>query len=444
MDAKFNIAINWYLTQQARGITYSMTSRFGPNSFDCSSAGYFSLEAAGLLPAGLRIGNTDTMFRDFEANGWVQIKPNAQGNYDTRKGDAAIWGKRGASGGAAGHYMFFIDADRVINCRVAGIKIDNYDQLRAWNDYPEQTFYRYAGSDAPGPVGNPTDQNVDVGSFIKFADPLTVSKVELQGGLWQVLSNDLCPVDPTWDDNGVPAEPLVEVDADGYATDDQDLNPGSRFVLPGKHQVLDLGQSGGMWLALIQWNVYKFWVDIAKATEVAGTDGGTPVPGKRPSVAAPQPAPAEQPAPETPPAQQPAEEPAAQPEPEQPPADEPEPAQQPTKEPTTNEPAKEPTKMAFSEAEQKQLQVATQSAQKLADDVQASDVVAEIQSGISKKTKVIVYVVGDSLIGLGLVAPGLAVVLGFTDLIRIVALSGLLATAGAFILTMFGIYKSKQ
>lgn len=451
MDAKFNIAINWYLTQQARGITYSMTSRLGPNSYDCSSAGYIALKTAGLLPANIAIGNTDSMFRDFEKNGWVQLKPNAQGNYDTKKGDAAIWGKRGASGGANGHFMFFVDADRVINCRVAGIKTDNYDSLRAANGYPEQTFYRYVGTSA-APAPNPVDQDVDVGSYIKFASALTVTKVELQGGIWQVLSNDLCATDPTWDDNGVPAEPLVEVDDQGYQTADQDLNPGSKFILPGKYEVLDLGQSGSMWLALIQWNGLKFWVDIAKATEVAATDPGTPTPGKRPvSTPTPTPAPStpaptptpttEQPAVETPVTETPA--PGA---PKQ--TDEPE-----TTTPVTNpapsepvketQPAKEPTKMAFTKEQQDELMV---NSQKLVDQgaaIAASDEGQKIIGKISDKTKMTVYFIGDTLLGLGALTPQVAIIILSPDPVaKVGAISSAFATAGLYVLTMFGIYKS--
>lgn len=81
-------------------------------------------------------------------------------------------------------------------------------------------------------------------------------------------------------------------------------------------------------------------------------------------------------------------------------------------------------------------------AEELAAEVAKSEVVKDLVAGVSKRTKLIIYIVGDSLIGAGIIAPGAAVVLGWEDLVRVAALSGLLAAAGGFILTMFGIYKS--
>lgn len=92
---------------------------------------------------------------------------------------------------------------------------------------------------------------------------------------------------------------------------------------------------------------------------------------------------------------------------------------------------------AMATAQKQQTEV-----QRLADDVAASEVVKDLVAGVSKKTKMRVYIIGDTLIGLGLIVPNAAIVFGVTDMIRVVALSGLLATAGAFVLTMFGIYKS--
>ncbi|TFC63701.1 M23 family metallopeptidase [Cryobacterium sp. TMT2-15-1] len=82
--------------------------------------------------------------------------------------------------------------------------------------------------------------------------------------------------------------------------------------------------------------------------------------------------------------------------------------------------------------------------QELADEIASSDAVQQLVSKVSPRTKFIVYVVGDSLIGFGLIVPSLAVVVGWGDMVQVVALSGLLATAGAFLLTMFSIYKSKK
>lgn len=78
----------------------------------------------------------------------------------------------------------------------------------------------------------------------------------------------------------------------------------------------------------------------------------------------------------------------------------------------------------------------------LAGDVASSEEVKQLVSGISKPVKLAVYIIGDSLIGAGLILPSLAVAFNFGTLQQIQALSSACATAGAFVLTMFGIYKS--
>lgn len=51
--------IKWMTDRQGK-VTYSQSSRLGPNSYDCSSAVYFSLVAGGFLPAG-SMGWTGTL-----------------------------------------------------------------------------------------------------------------------------------------------------------------------------------------------------------------------------------------------------------------------------------------------------------------------------------------------------------------------------------------------
>ena len=340
-------AIKWFYDRLGR-VTYSMTYRNGPSSYDCSSAVYNALITGGLLPS-MRIGNTDSMYGDLERNGWVKVGPNAQGNFDTRRGDVFLWGKRGASSGAFGHTGMFVNANDIIHCASGynGIHVDNYDQIRGWNGYPEQTFYRYVGGGS-APV-NPVDQDLEVGSWIVFNPVYTVDDVQLIGGIWQVRTNALCPIDFTWDDNGIPAGPLVEVDNEGYATGDQNLNPGSQYVLPGKFQVLDLGEYKGRWLALIQIDGLKFWVDVETVTEVASNAPDRARPGNRPSV------------PQAPPT-----DPITEPEPEKPvdnptpPVEEPKPVEPETPtepEKPVEQPPKEETKVAFSQENQKELAV---------------------------------------------------------------------------------------
>ncbi len=72
-----------------------------------------------------------------------------------------------------------------------------------------------------------------------------------------------------------------------------------------------------------------------------------------------------------------------------------------------------------------------------------TDEAQEIIKGISKRTKLIVYIIGDLLLGASAIAPQIAIaILSDEPYVKINAISGALATAGLFLLTMFGIYKN--
>jgi hypothetical protein len=80
---------------------------------------------------------------------------------------------------------------------------------------------------------------------------------------------------------------------------------------------------------------------------------------------------------------------------------------------------------------------------KLAQGLAETDEAQEIIKGISKRTKLIVYIIGDLLLGASAIAPQVAIaVLSGDPYVKINAISGALATAGLFLLTMFGIYKN--
>ena len=79
----------------------------------------------------------------------------------------------------------------------------------------------------------------------------------------------------------------------------------------------------------------------------------------------------------------------------------------------------------------------------LAQGLAETDEAQEIIKGISKRTKLVVYIIGDLLLGASAIAPQVAIaVLSADPYVKINAISGALATAGLFLLTMFGIYKN--
>nr|DAM54381.1 MAG TPA: hypothetical protein [Caudoviricetes sp.] len=80
---------------------------------------------------------------------------------------------------------------------------------------------------------------------------------------------------------------------------------------------------------------------------------------------------------------------------------------------------------------------------KLAQGLAETDEAQEIIKGISKRTKLVVYIIGDLLLGASAIAPQIAIaILSGDPYVKINAISGALATAGLFLLTMFGIYKN--
>ena len=79
----------------------------------------------------------------------------------------------------------------------------------------------------------------------------------------------------------------------------------------------------------------------------------------------------------------------------------------------------------------------------LAQGLAETDEAQEIIKGISKRTKLVVYIIGDLLLGASAIAPQIAIaVLSGDPYVKTNAISGALATAGLFLLTMFGIYKN--
>lgn len=118
----------------------------------------------------------------------------------------------------------------------------------------------------PKPSG--ADQILNVGSRIVFNPVYRVDNIAKIGGIWQVYTKALCPVDFTWDDNGIPVMPLTEVAGGVGNTSDQALQTGSKYKIPGTYTVLNLGSYKGRWMAQIDMQGWKLWVDVETVTEV--------------------------------------------------------------------------------------------------------------------------------------------------------------------------------
>ncbi|MEI5992885.1 peptidoglycan amidohydrolase family protein [Candidatus Enterococcus mansonii] len=101
--------ITWF-SQRKGKVTYSMNARNGPSSYDCSSALFYALIAAGYLPTQTAIGNTDSLYR-LEGTLLLPIS-RAQ----VQRGDIFVAGYKNGSAGAGGHTGVFVSPDRIIHC----------------------------------------------------------------------------------------------------------------------------------------------------------------------------------------------------------------------------------------------------------------------------------------------------------------------------------------
>lgn len=137
-NGKLDPFINWFQARKGR-VRYSMYSRMGPNSYDCSSAVHFAAKHAGLLPSNHYIGSTETIFA-MKGKYLDEISRS-----DIRYGDIFVAGRQGASGGAGGHTGAVIDKNRIIHCNYGsnGIAIT---PINGYTGGPPVRWFRWRNS----------------------------------------------------------------------------------------------------------------------------------------------------------------------------------------------------------------------------------------------------------------------------------------------------------
>ncbi len=283
--------IEWFAQRQGR-VSYSMINRNGPSSYDCSSSVYHALIYAGILPQGFRIGNTETEFVDLPKFGFQRIEADINGYIPTQRGDIFIWGKQGQTNGAGGHTGVYIDSDNIIHCAYGynGIHTDNHDRLAGINGVQDLTIFRYTGKpqNTPAPYVEKIDDEINVGSHLKFNQIFTVMETRETDGRKEVRINELCPVGFTWDENGVPTSWLVKVDNDGYRIGG-DINTGDSVKIEGAFVAQEVVQNDNMWFAKINRGGIDVWVELTPATEIPAGEFGTrienrPAPAQTPEI----------------------------------------------------------------------------------------------------------------------------------------------------------------
>ena len=264
MENKF---LNWFRWRQGK-VTYSMTNRWGANSYDCSSSIYYALKEAGIFPQNLPIGNTETLFNDLPKYGFVKVAEGENVDYDAKAGDIFIWGRRGYTLGAGGHTGVLTSDHTMIHCNYGfnGITENDYNYIWNYNNRPYETFYRY--------TGKKQDKYVQLPDFYVAG--------EIQGD--KLRCDALAPVNFTWEDNGIPISVTQKVDASGEYLGEGNIQQGDRFIIPFKYKVWEEMQDGGkLWYKIAPENK-EFWIVAEKTMQVnenaTGTNPKSPKPAE--------------------------------------------------------------------------------------------------------------------------------------------------------------------
>ncbi|NQP14213.1 holin [Streptococcus suis] len=155
MTINLETSIRW-MSDRIGKVSYSMDYRNGPNSYDCSSAVYYALMAGGAISAGWAV-NTEYEHDWLIKNGYKLIAENQ--DWDAKRGDIFIWGRRGQSSGAGGHTGIFVDPDNIIHCNYANnsITINNYNQTAAASGWMYCYVYRLGNQPTTSPAGKTLD-----------------------------------------------------------------------------------------------------------------------------------------------------------------------------------------------------------------------------------------------------------------------------------------------
>lgn len=141
--ASIDALMDFMYSKQGK-VSYSMTARMGPYSYDCSSAVYFALIAGGFLKQGTGIGNTESLYR-LEGTLLTPISRS-----EVRRGDIFVAGKKGGSTGSNGHTGVFINNSEIIHCTYSKGKYNfAVTPAKGWmGDYSGLPVYYYRLKDA--------------------------------------------------------------------------------------------------------------------------------------------------------------------------------------------------------------------------------------------------------------------------------------------------------
>lgn len=190
MTINIETAIKNMYDLKAKGISYSMNgSRTGSDGTgDCSGTIYDSLRKAGATDAGW-ILNTDSMHPWLVNNGFTLIAENKE--WTAQRGDIVIFGKKGSSGGAAGHVVIFISNTQIIHCTwksewANGVYVDNEATTCPYS----MGFYVYRLSENQEPAYTLKWIKDAVGYYLVDSQGNYPVNWQMYGGTWYFINPD--------------------------------------------------------------------------------------------------------------------------------------------------------------------------------------------------------------------------------------------------------------
>lgn len=149
-----------YMNSIKGKVTYSMNgSRTGRDGTgDCSGTIY-----QGFVNGGGEVlrypFSTETEHAYLLNHGYELIAENK--DWNAKRGDIFIWGRKSASGGGDGHTGIFVDSQNIIHCNYGynGVTVNNYDSIYNANHPSWVYVYRPKASGNPTPKpSTPTQQ----------------------------------------------------------------------------------------------------------------------------------------------------------------------------------------------------------------------------------------------------------------------------------------------
>lgn len=145
-------ALEWFSERKGK-VSYSMANRYGPNSYDCSSAVYSALVYAGIFDEG-KMGTTATLAKDLTDKGWEKVTSPS-------KGDVFLW-TAGTHGDSYGHTGMFTRTDRIIHCNAGANGISENKFGYTW-----ATIYHY-----------PTQTSTETTTELEDVEPEVIDQVQ--------------------------------------------------------------------------------------------------------------------------------------------------------------------------------------------------------------------------------------------------------------------------